>query len=325
MPARSSASRSWTGPASTPSGWPSIISPPSASAPRCTCWACSRRRAPSGCASARRCRWRALYHPLRLAEEVALLDVLSGGRVNWGAGRGFAHSRVQRLRRAARGMRRALSRGRRDRAARRWTRSASAITASTSRSTTSRCCPSPCSSRIRRSGWRRRSEGAIDWAASRGFSILMDPHASFKELAGKRQRYATRTGRGRLLRPGPRHPDGAPDGAGADSASEAEAIARRGAQWIVDSYSGPQHSHRKAMPPRNYDGKEPAQHYVDSVILHGTPEAMVDKVAELKEDGRPQLPDVRAAQPRQLPPARRQGRAQAHRMRAHLMRALPGR
>src|SRR2546422_8366786 len=29
------------------------------------------------------------YHPLRLAEEVALLDVLSGGRGNWGAGRGF--------------------------------------------------------------------------------------------------------------------------------------------------------------------------------------------------------------------------------------------
>ncbi|MYC00581.1 MAG: LLM class flavin-dependent oxidoreductase, partial [Chloroflexi bacterium] len=29
------------------------------------------------------------YHPLRIAEEVALLDILSGGRVNWGAGRGF--------------------------------------------------------------------------------------------------------------------------------------------------------------------------------------------------------------------------------------------
>src|SRR5207248_5248833 len=29
-----------------------------------------------------------MYHPLRLAEEIALLDVLSGGRVNWGAGRG---------------------------------------------------------------------------------------------------------------------------------------------------------------------------------------------------------------------------------------------
>ena len=32
------------------------------------------------------------YNPLRLAEEVALLDVLSGGRVNWGAGRGFESS-----------------------------------------------------------------------------------------------------------------------------------------------------------------------------------------------------------------------------------------
>jgi alkanesulfonate monooxygenase SsuD/methylene tetrahydromethanopterin reductase-like flavin-dependent oxidoreductase (luciferase family) len=31
----------------------------------------------------------AFYHPLRLAEELALLDILSEGRVNWGAGRGF--------------------------------------------------------------------------------------------------------------------------------------------------------------------------------------------------------------------------------------------
>src|SRR5260221_3486513 len=35
------------------------------------------------------------YNPLRLAEEVALLDVLSGGRVNWGAGRGFERSEVK--------------------------------------------------------------------------------------------------------------------------------------------------------------------------------------------------------------------------------------
>src|SRR5262249_60840557 len=31
----------------------------------------------------------ALYQPLRLAEELALLDVLSNGRLAWGAGRGF--------------------------------------------------------------------------------------------------------------------------------------------------------------------------------------------------------------------------------------------
>ena len=37
----------------------------------------------------------AFYHPLRIAEEVALLDVLSGGRVNWGAGRGFDATEFQ--------------------------------------------------------------------------------------------------------------------------------------------------------------------------------------------------------------------------------------
>jgi alkanesulfonate monooxygenase SsuD/methylene tetrahydromethanopterin reductase-like flavin-dependent oxidoreductase (luciferase family) len=30
-----------------------------------------------------------LYHPLRLAAELAMLDVLSGGRLDWGAGRGY--------------------------------------------------------------------------------------------------------------------------------------------------------------------------------------------------------------------------------------------
>src|SRR4051812_49953020 len=39
----------------------------------------------------------ALYHPLRLAEEVALLDVLTGGRINWGAGRGVGPPQVPGL------------------------------------------------------------------------------------------------------------------------------------------------------------------------------------------------------------------------------------
>jgi alkanesulfonate monooxygenase SsuD/methylene tetrahydromethanopterin reductase-like flavin-dependent oxidoreductase (luciferase family) len=110
----------------------------------------------------------------------------------------------------------------------------------------------------------------------------MDPHASMTELGGKRKRYAEKMAEAgfsdqcrdipmaRLV-------------ALAATASEAEAIARRGAQWLVDAYAGPQHSHRKNMSPRTYDGKEPAQHYVDSVILHGTPEALIDKVAELQE------------------------------------------
>ena len=35
---------------------------------------------------------------------------------------------------------------------------------------------------------------------------------------------------------------------------------------------------------RTYDGKEPAQHYVDSVILHGTPASVVEQIARLEEE-----------------------------------------
>ena len=38
------------------------------------------------------------------------------------------------------------------------------------------------------------------------------------------------------------------------------------------------------MPPRDYYGKEPAQHYVDSVVLHGSPQSMVEKIHRLREE-----------------------------------------
>ena len=128
------------------------------------------------------------------------------------------------------------------------------------------------------------SEPAIDWAASRGFSILMDPHASMKELGSKRRHYTAKLTEAGFSDKGRDIPM-ARLVALAPTADKAEEIARRGAQWLVDSYAGPQHAHRKTMQAvRTYDGKEPAQHYVDSVILHGTPEALVDQVARLKEE-----------------------------------------
>jgi alkanesulfonate monooxygenase SsuD/methylene tetrahydromethanopterin reductase-like flavin-dependent oxidoreductase (luciferase family) len=71
----------------------------------------------------------------------------------------------------------------------------------------------------------------------------------------------------------------------APTKAEAAEIAHRGAQWLVDAYAGPQHAHRKSMQmARTYDGKDPAQHYVDSVILHGTPGAVIDQIAALKDE-----------------------------------------
>ncbi len=56
---------------------------------------------------------------------------------------------------------------------------------------------------------------------------------------------------------------------------------------------------------RTYDGKEPVQHYLDSVILHGTPASVVEQIATPEGGDRAQLPDVRAAQPRHLQAASR--------------------
>jgi alkanesulfonate monooxygenase SsuD/methylene tetrahydromethanopterin reductase-like flavin-dependent oxidoreductase (luciferase family) len=224
----------------------------------------------------------ALYHPLRLAEEVALLDMLSGGRVNWGAGRGFAHSEfhafgvppeesAERFREAVEIVLKA------------WTQERFTYKGAHFQFDDIEVLPKPLQRPHPPTWMAATSEPAIDWAASRGFSILMDPHASMKELGAKRRHYTAKLAEAGFSDQGRDIPM-ARLVALAPTTAKAEEIARRGAQWLVDAYAGPQHSHRKAVPVRTYDGEEPAQHYVDSVILHGTPEALVDQVERLKEE-----------------------------------------
>src|SRR5262245_17483176 len=223
----------------------------------------------------------ALYHPLRLAEEVALLDMLSDGRVNWGAGRGFAHSEfnafgvppeesAERFREAVEIVLKA------------WTEERFSHKGAHFTFDNVELLPKPLQRPHPPTWMAATSESAIDWAASRGFSILMDPHSSTAELGGKRKRYAEKLAQAGFSDQGRDIPM-ARLLALAPTAAEAETIARRGAQWLVDSYAGPQHAHRKGMP-RTYDGKDPAQYYVDSVILHGTPAAVVEQVARLKQE-----------------------------------------
>lgn len=223
----------------------------------------------------------ALYHPLRLAEEVALLDMLSGGRVNWGAGRGFAPSEfgafgvpveesAERFRESVEIVLAA------------WTQERFSFHGTYYRFDDIEVLPKPMQRPL--PVWMAAtSESAIDWAAGRGFSILMDPHASMQELGAKRRRYAAKLAEAGFSDSGRDIPM-ARLIALAPTADEAEAIAWRGAQWLVDAYAGPQHAHRKSLPPRTYDGKDPARHYVDSVILHGTPKSLIDQIARLREE-----------------------------------------
>jgi alkanesulfonate monooxygenase SsuD/methylene tetrahydromethanopterin reductase-like flavin-dependent oxidoreductase (luciferase family) len=223
----------------------------------------------------------ALYHPLRLAEEVALLDVLSGGRVCWGAGRGFAPSEFNAF-----GVPPAESADRFREAVeivlKAWTQDRLSHESAHFRFDNVEVLPKPLQRPHPPVWMAATSPPAIDWAASRGFSIMMDPHGSFADMAGKRRHYVERLSAAGFSAEGRDIPT-ARLMALAPTMAEAEAVARRGAQWLVDAYAGPQHQ-KTLQTARDYHGKAPVDFYVDDVIIHGTPDSVRDRIAELKEE-----------------------------------------
>jgi alkanesulfonate monooxygenase SsuD/methylene tetrahydromethanopterin reductase-like flavin-dependent oxidoreductase (luciferase family) len=221
------------------------------------------------------------YHPLRLAEEVALLDILSGGRVNWGAGRGFA-----RVEFAAFGVPPEESASRFREAVeivlRAWTDERLSFAGRHFRFEDIEVLPKPAQLPHPPVWMAASSEGAIDWAASRGFSILMDPHSSSPEIGRKRWRYAEKLAAAGFSEAGRDIPI-ARLAAIADSASEAAAVACRGAEWILDSYLGAQHQ-PVLQHPFTREGVDPVRRYLDEVILHGTPDKVVDEILGLRDE-----------------------------------------
>ena len=69
----------------------------------------------------------------------------------------------------------------------------------------------------------------------------------------------------------------------AETDAKAEAVARRGAGWLTASYIGPGHN-AVVQEARDYGGRNLVEHYVDQVILHGTPERVIDQILALRED-----------------------------------------
>ncbi len=120
------------------------------------------------------------------------------------------------------------------------------------------------------------SEGAIEWAAGRGFSILMDPHSSAAEIGHKRRLYAERLVAAGFSEAGRDIPVARLVALG-KTAAEAAAVARNGADWIVQSYLGPRH---RPVMQSNFvpEGVDPIQRYLDEVIVHGTPEAVIEQI-----------------------------------------------
>src|SRR3954469_21043023 len=165
------------------------------------------------------------YHPLRLAEEVALLDQLSGGRVNWGAGRGFARIEFENF-----GVPPEESTSRFHEAVeivlRAWREERLTFAGKHFRFDGVEVLPNPCPRPPPPVWMAATSESSIDWAAGQGFSILMDPHSAHRDLGRKRRYYAERLEAAGVSIEGRALPMARLLALG-DSDAEAEEIARR--------------------------------------------------------------------------------------------------
>lgn len=227
----------------------------------------------------------ALYHPLRLAEEVALLDVLSGGRVNWGAGRGFdpvefkafgvpLDESAERFREAVDIVVAAWQNERLNWRGKHWSFEDVEVL------------PKPRQDPHPPVWVAASSLPAIDWAAEAGYSIMMDPHSTHSDIGEKHARYCQALehhGHGKATREIPM----ARFIAVAESESKAEEIARSGAAWTVGSYFNPKKV--KGFPKKSDQllvdtNADPVQRYLDGVAIYGTPEKVVDRLQALGEE-----------------------------------------
>ncbi len=216
------------------------------------------------------------YNPLRLAEEVALLDVLSGGRVNWGAGRGFERSEF-----AAFGIPGEESGPRFHEAVdivlRAWTSERLTYQGKFHQYDGVEVLPKPLQAPHPPVWMAATSTSAIDWAAGQGYSILMDPHSSRAELTRKRKYYAAK-----LMEAG--HSDSgrtipmARLVAVDETAEKAREVAKRVAEWTIASYIGPKHAGNVRMEVRDFGGKDPVDFYLEDVMIHGTAESVADQI-----------------------------------------------
>lgn len=220
------------------------------------------------------------YNPLRLAEEVALLDVLSGGRVNWGAGRGFERSEF-----AAFGIPGEESAPRFhetvDIVLKAWTNQKLTYQGRFYQYDGVEVLPKPFQSPHPPVWMAASSTPAIDWAASQGHSILMDPHSSRTDLIAKRRHYTTKLSEAGFTDDGRTIPMSrliAVD----ETEEKAREVAKRVAEWTIASYIG-QLTNVRQGPIRDFGGKDPVDFYLDDVMIHGTAESVADQIQAFGE------------------------------------------
>src|SRR5262245_30805556 len=215
----------------------------------------------------------AFYHPLRLAEELALLDLLSGGRVNWGAGRGFDPKEFRTFNVP---MQESYARFREavDIVVRAWTSERLTYKGEFFSCEDIEVLPKPLQHPHPPMWVAANSWDAIDWAASAGYSILMGPHSTPAELSEKWELYKEKLEHYGYSIEGRQIPMARLLAIASTDAKAAE-IARQGTKWLLKTYVDP-----KVLGIVG----DPVQRYIDSVVIHGTPERVTDEIARQREE-----------------------------------------
>ena len=213
------------------------------------------------------------YHPLRLAEELALLDILSGGRVNWGAGRGFD---LREFKTFGVPMEESAARFHEvvDIVIQAWKNERLTYQGKYFSFEDVEVLPKPMQKPTPPIWMAAGSNEALAWAASKGHSVLMGPHASHVETGQQWEFY-----RDQLIAHG--HSIAGRDIPTARllaiAATDAEAaeVAREGAQWLLKTY---------VDPVKFGMVGDPVRRYVDSVVIHGTADRVADEILRLHEE-----------------------------------------
>ncbi len=218
----------------------------------------------------------AFYDPIRHAEEVALLDNLTGGRVNWGAGSGFDPTEMRVFGVDAE-EKHARFRENVDIVLAAWNSEKLAYQGQYRQYQDVEVLPKPLQQPI--PVWMAASSpGACEWAGSRGFNMMQDPHSSMADIQVKRDLYRNalsqngHSANGREL-PLTRLIAVAPTDA------EAEDVARRGAAWTTGSYA----KEPLAMQKQANEAS-PVERYVNDIILWGSPERVADELRGYEAD-----------------------------------------
>ncbi|MEM7253538.1 MAG: LLM class flavin-dependent oxidoreductase [Pseudomonadota bacterium] len=227
----------------------------------------------------------ALYHPLRLAEEVAMLDILSDGRVNWGAGRGFDPSEF-----ATFGVPIEASKSRFHEAVaivlEAWKSERLNWSSDNWQFSDVEVLPKPAQSPTPPVWMAAGSDGAASWAGENGHTVMLGPHATFDGINRQRELFYESLG-AHGFSTGERDIPMCRFIAVADSDAEAETIARAGAGWVIDTYKNESKGVASPMRTRQVGSQvqvvDPVDAYLEDIAVWGSPTRVVDQLQTLQE------------------------------------------